>query len=59
MFRRLFLKLGWTSKVFLLRKPFAEEGGYLADCAVMKTDAEIWKTIKMYRTIRKAGFYGT
>ena len=29
------------------------------DCTVMKTDAEIWKTIKMYRTIRKAGFYGT
>ena len=29
------------------------------NCAVMKTDAKIWKTIKMYRTIRKAGFYGT
>ena len=30
MFRRLFLKLGWTSKVFLLRKPLLEREGISA-----------------------------
>ena len=30
-----------------------DSGEGFDDCTVMKTDAEIWKTIKMYRTIRK------
>ena len=29
------------------------------DCAIMEKDAEICKTIKMYGTVRKAGFYGS